>query len=53
MTHGVLLFAHNNDVVDYVREKGMKINKLDNYFSSSILDLVDLWKRTITNINHN
>lgn len=31
-----------NDVVDYVREKGMKINKLDNYFSSSILDLVDL-----------
>lgn len=31
-----------NDVVNYVREKGMKINRLDNYFSSNALDIMDI-----------
>lgn len=31
-----------NDVVNYVREKGMKINRLDNYFSSNALDMMDI-----------
>jgi hypothetical protein len=31
-----------NDVVDYVRDKKIKINRLDNYFSSNILDIIDL-----------